>query len=147
MRSRLDSDRRYMLGKPGRRPAASELVEVEFGEHSGWLVEDDIGMLESPPAAKGVRLIPPGDPYLLKVNRPLVAPQPELRRRLFRPVASPGAILKDGCLVGLWRVRAKRSKADIAVEKIRRFRVGDLEEEAERVAKLRGADEAALVLA
>lgn len=103
--------------------------------------------LESPPAAEGIRLIPPGDPYLQKLNRPLLAPDPELRKRLFRPVASPGAVLRDGRLTGLWRVKAQGSKAEFTVEEPARLPRGDLEEEAQRVAELRGAAEAALVLA
>lgn len=183
--ARLDSERRYTLGKPGRTPAASEavrrflgfygparpgdfaewaglakphahrlwdeaagdLAEVGAGKSKGWLMSEDMGALESPPAAEGIRLIPPGDPYLQKPNRPLLAPDLELRKRLFRPVASPGAVLRDGRLTGLWRVKAKGRKAELTVEKLGRLPRGDLEEEAQRVAELRGAAEAAVVLA
>ena len=105
------------------------------------------GTLETPPAAEGVRLIPPGDPYLQKPNRELLAPDPQLRKRLFRPVASPGAVLNDGRLAGLWKVKAKGKKGEITVEKLRRLARGDLEEPAQRVAELRGAVEAAIVIA
>ncbi len=181
---RLDSERRYRVGKPGRAPAASEavrrflgfygpagprdfaewaglakshagrlwaeteglLAEVRVGKSRGWLMSEDMDALESPPAAEGIRLIPPGDPYLQKPNRALLAPEPDLRKRLFRPVASPGAVLKDGRLAGLWRVKAKGKKAEITVEKLGRLARGDLEEEARRLAELRGATEAAVVL-
>ena len=183
--ARLDSERRYRMGKPGRTPAASEavgrflgfygpanpgdfaewaglakphaqrlwdevagdLAEVPVGKSRGWLMSADTGALESPPAAQGIRLIPPGDPYLQKPNRPLLAPDTKLRKRLFRPVASPGAVLKDGRLAGLWRVKAKGRKAELTVEKLGRLARRDLEQEAERVAELRGAAEAALVVA
>jgi hypothetical protein len=102
--------------------------------------------LDSPPRAEGVRLIPPGDPYLQKPNRPLLAPAAELRRRLFRPVASPGAVLKGGRLAGLWRVRAKGEKAEIAVERLGNLTRGDLAEEVQRVAEVRGASDAVLAL-
>jgi hypothetical protein len=182
---RLDSERRYRRGEPGRTPTASEavrrflgfygpatpgdfaewaglakphaqrlwdkavgdLAEVRVGERDEWLLREDMGALESPPAAEGIRLLPPGDPYLQKPNRPLLAPDAGLRKRLFRPVASPGAVLRDGRLAGLWRVKAKGTKAELTVEKLGRFSRRDLEEEAERVAELRGAAEAALVLA
>jgi len=182
---RLDSERRYTKGRPGRTPAASEpvrrflhfygpakpgefaewaglakphaqrlwdeaageLVEVRVGKTTVWLLSADKGALESPPAAEGIRLIPPGDPYLQKPNRPLLAPDAELRERLFRPVASPGAVLKDGRLVGLWRLKVKGGKAELTVEKLGRLARGDLEEEAQRVAELRAADDAAVVLA
>ena len=127
--------------------AASDLAEVRAGKSRGWILSDDIDAIESPPSAEGIRLLPPGDPYLQKPNRPLLAPDQELRKRLFRPVASPGAVLSDGRLTGLWRAKAKGKKAEIAVEKVGRLRRADLEEEAQRVAELRGAAEAALVLA
>jgi hypothetical protein len=180
---RLDSDRRYVLGKPGRAPAASgaverflhfygpstvgdfadwaglakphaerlwkqvegDLTEVSFGKAAGRdtrkasALARDLDELESPGDAGGVRLLPAGDPYLQKANRPLLAPDADLRKRLFRPVASPGVVIKDGRLVGLWRVKAKGSKAAITVEKIGRLAKADLEAEAGRVAGLRGA--------
>lgn len=183
--ARLDSERRYTRGEPGRTPTASEavrrflgfygpakagdfaewaglakphahrlwdevagdLAEMRVGKSKGWLMSEDLGALGSPPAAEGIRLIPPGDPYLQKVNRPLLAPDPELRKRLFRPVASPGAVLSNGRLTGLWRVKAKGRKAELNVEKLGRLPRGDLEEEAQRVAELRGASEAVIVLA
>jgi hypothetical protein len=126
---------------------AGGLAEVRVGKGTGWLRSEDVGALESPPAAEGIRLIPPGDPYLQKPNRALLAPDPELRKRLFRPVASPGAVLRNGRLIGLWRVRAKGRKAELTVEALGRLPRGDLEDEAQRVAELRGAADAAVVLA
>jgi hypothetical protein len=108
-------------------------------------LKQDAGALESPPAAKGLRLLPPGDPYLQKPNRPLLAADPELRKRLFRPVGSPGAVLRDGRLAGLWRAKAKGRKVEVTVEQLGRVPRGDLEHEAQRVAQLRGAAEAVLV--
>jgi DNA glycosylase AlkZ-like len=124
--------------------AADELAEVRIGRNAAWLLGEDAGTLESPPGAEGIRLIPPGDPYLQKPNRPLLAPDAELRKRLFRPVGSPGAVLRDGRLAGLWRAESKGRKAVLTVEKLGRLRRGDLEEEAQRVAQLRGAAEAAV---
>jgi hypothetical protein len=126
---------------------ADDLATVRVPGGDGWLMREDMSALESPPAAEGIRLIPPGDPYLQKPNRPLLAPDPELRKRLFRPVASPGVVLADGRLTGLWRAKTKGRKAELAVEEFARIRRGDLEEEAQRVAKLRGAAVASLVIA
>jgi len=127
--------------------AAGDLAEVRVGKRKGWLMSEDLGALDSPPAAEGIRLLPAGDPYLQKPNRLLLASGPELRKRLFRPVASPGAVLRDGRLTGLWRVKARGGKAELTVEKLGRLPRGDLEEQAQRVAELRGAAEAAVVLA
>jgi hypothetical protein len=174
---RLDSERRYTRGKPGRAPAASravrrflafygpstpgdfaewaglarshaqrlwddvagDLVELQVGKTKAWLLAEDLAELESPPAAEGVRLLPPGDPYLQKPNRALLVPDPALRKRLFRPVASPGAVLKDGRLAGLWRIKLKGRAAELTVEPLGRISRVALDEEARRVAELRGA--------
>ena len=182
--ARLDSERCYVLGKPGRAPAAGEAVrrflhfyapatstdfaawaglakphaqrlwaqvegdldEVSVGKRKAWVLSDDAAMLDSPPAAEGIRLIPPGDPYLQKPNRTPLTPEDELRKRLFRPVASPGAVLKDGRLSGLWRVKAKGRRAQITVERLGRVAREDLEQEAQRISDLRGASELVLVV-
>lgn len=81
-----------------------------------------------------------------KPNRALLAPYPEQRKRLFRLVASPGAVLRDGRLAGIWRVKAKGRRVEIAVERLGRLRRADLEREASRVAELRGAVDARVIL-
>jgi hypothetical protein len=125
--------------------AAADLAEVRVGKDRAWHLSEDSGALESPPAAEGVRLIPPVDPYLQRPNRALLVPDPTLRGRLSRPLASPGAVLIAGRLGGLWRVRAKCSRAEITVERLGRLPRADLEQEAQRVARVRGATEATLV--
>ena len=125
---------------------ADDLVDVAVGDRRAWLLAEDLPALESPPTAEGIRLLPPGDPYLQKPNRPLLAADPELRKRLFRPVGSPGAVLSDGRLVGLWRAKATDRRTDITVEPLVRIARGALEAEAQRVAELRGSGDCRLVL-
>jgi Winged helix DNA-binding domain len=182
---RLDSERRYMRGRPGRAPASGEavrrflhffgpakpgefadwaglakphasrlwdelrdeLAEVNTGRGASWLLSEDMDVLESPAAARGIRLLPPGDPYLQKPNRPLLAADPELRTRLFRSVGSPGAVLKDGRLAGLWRARLRGRRAEVAVEQLGSLPRVELEEEARHVGELRGAADVTLALA
>jgi hypothetical protein len=127
--------------------AAGELAEVRAGRGGPvFVLGGDEAELASPPDAAGVRLLPPGDPYLQKPNRPLLAPDDALRKRLFRPVASPGAVLRDGRLVGLWRMQAKGRKAELAVEKLGRLAKKDVADEARRVAGLRGLGDVAVAV-
>jgi Winged helix DNA-binding domain len=65
---------------------------------------------------------------------------------VFRPVASPGVVVKDEELAGLWRVKARGKKDEIAIEKLSRLSREDVEEEAGRIAELRGIGEPVLVL-
>jgi hypothetical protein len=120
-------------------------AEPELSEAGdAWMRKADRRALGSPPAAEGIRLIPPGDPYLQKPNRRLLAPDDALRKRLFRPVASPGAVLKDGRLVGLWRAKARGKKLEVSVERLGRLSKAAVADEAQRLAALRGAGEAAV---
>ena len=134
------------IGKPHARrlwDGVADLAEVD----GAWMLAEDQRALASRPGAEGIRLLPPGDPYLQKPNRPLLAPDPELRKRLFRPVASPGVVLADGRLAGAWRAKAMGKKLELTVEKLGRVARKDVAEEAQRVAALRGAAEAVVVLA
>ena len=176
---RMDSERRFRAGRPGRRrkgadlaraylrfygpaevkgfaawaglaPAqgrrlwdeiADELVEVEWKGGRGWIAEGDRRALDSPPQASGTRLIPPRDPYLQQADRETLVPDAAVRKRLFRAVASPGAVLRDGALAGMWKAKvaaatAPRSRSSAS----RRSTATSSSASARGVAKLRGAD-------
>jgi hypothetical protein len=115
-----------------------ELVEADGGS----VLAEDAADLESPPQVEGLRLLPPGDPFLQRPNRTTLVPDPALRKRVFRPVGSPGVVVQDGDLAGLWRPRARGAKLELAVEAVGRIDHEALEAEAQRMAQLRGAREA-----
>jgi hypothetical protein len=79
-------------------------------------------------------------------NRSLLAPDASLRKDLFRAVGSPGVVLEDGRLVGSWKATRKGRKLELTVRRLGRVARADLEEEAARVAALRGAADVAVVL-
>jgi Winged helix DNA-binding domain len=118
------------------RPHAQRLWDAVSDElarvDGGWVLAEDVPALESPPAAHGVRLLPPGDPYLQPPNRPLLAPDDAVRKRLFRPVSSPGAVLSDGRLAGLWRAR----KSEVSIEPLEPIPRETLEAETDRLRAL-----------
>ena len=117
-----------------------DLVEVAVDAGRAWALREDEAELDSPPPARGVRLLPPRDPYLQHPDRSAVTPDAALRKRLFRPVGGPGAVLQDGRLAGLWRVRAKGRRAEIEIEALGPVDREALEAEAARVAELRGSE-------
>jgi hypothetical protein len=121
-----------------------ELVEVRLDGRRVWLLPEDAGQLQSPPDARGLHLLPPGDPYLQRSNRALLVPDPDLRKRAFRSVASPGVVLQDGQVAGLWRARARGKQFEIDVEQLARIDLDALRDEADRVAQLRSAQAALL---
>lgn len=117
-----------------------ELAEVRLDGRRAWLLRADEPELASPPQARGVRLLPPRDPYVQHPDRATLVPDPDVRKRLFRPIANPGAVLQDGRLAGLWRVRARGTRSEVEVEELERIDRDELEAEAARVAEVRGAE-------
>lgn len=118
-----------------------ELVAVRVDGRTAHLLADDLDALDDVAPPEGVRLLPPGDPALQKPARELLVPDAAVRKRLFRPVASPGAVLRDGRIVGLWRTRVAGRRLRIEVEPVdRRCTARAVGEEAERIARLRGRE-------
>ena len=107
--------------------------------------EEEEGSTRKPRRAKGVRLLAAGDPLLLARDRDALVPDKELRGRVFRPTGSPGVVLHDGELAGLWRARKKGRRLEVEVEEL-----GDaldleaVRREAERLAPLRGCTDVAV---
>ena len=128
-----------------------DAVETVDSDGGGALLPGDVAAAASPPTARGIRLLPPGDPYLQKPNRALLAPDDATRKRLFRPTASPGAVLQDGRLVALWRAKAKGKTTTILdvepLAKTPKLRRAELDDEAQRIAALRGTPQLSLVIA
>jgi hypothetical protein len=122
---------------------AGELAELSVAGSRGWLLADDVDVVASAPSPAGLRLLPPGDPFLAGPNRALLAPDPGLRKRLFRSLWSPGAVLAGGRVVGIWRVRG----AEFAVEPCGPVDRDALAAEAARVAAVRGEEPAVVRLA
>jgi hypothetical protein len=110
-----------------------ELVQVG----KAFLLAADQGLFENPPAPRGTRLLGPGDPLLNARDRAVLAPDEALRRRIWRPVGSPGVVLHDGRLAGLWRARKQGRKLTVETEWL--GEAVDIRDEAERLAALRGA--------
>jgi hypothetical protein len=123
-----------------------ELLAVRLDGRRAWLLADDREPFESPSDGHGLHLLPAGDPYLQRPNRKLLVPDAELRKRAFRPVASPGVVLQDGHVAGLWRARARGKRLEIDVEQVGRIDRDALQAEAQRVAELRDAQTVALNL-
>jgi hypothetical protein len=124
-----------------------ELAEVDLEGRRVWLLARDQADLDAPPAIRGLRLLPPRDPYLQQQDRGTLVPDPDLRKRVFRAVNSPGAVLQDGRLAGLWRARARGKRLEVAVEPLAAIDRDALDAEANRVAALRGSDAAELKVA
>jgi hypothetical protein len=134
---------------------AGELVEVRV-ERDGarprraWALAADADRLAAPPAADGVRLLPPGDPLLLARDRDLLFPDPAVRKRAWKPIGSPGVVVAGGELVALWRGRKQGRALAVEVEPLVPLAEAvraEIAEAAERAAAHRGCAGATVAFA
>jgi len=77
------------------------------------LPTDLVETLCATPAAEGVVLVPPGDPYLRQVDRTMLVPDGKRRSQVWKALSGPGALLVDGEVAGTWRYR--RSDGELSI--------------------------------
>jgi len=123
---------------------ATGLVEVSVEGRSAWLPEAAVDALKTAPPPELVRLLGPFDPYMQARDRDLIVPDKSVHKALWPVLGRPGVLLVDGEIAGLWRTKASGSKLTISVEAFGPLpdAVWDrVEEEAARVAEVRGASD------
>jgi hypothetical protein len=109
-----------------------DLVEVSIDDRSGWMHEADEAAFDERPDVEGVRLLPPGDPFLWREQR------------------GSGVVLVDGSMVARWRPLAERGRFVVELQRDEPvptsldFAIGH---EAERLATAAGCDSVVVRLA
>ncbi|GHH75029.1 winged helix DNA-binding domain-containing protein [Promicromonospora soli] len=124
-----------------------ELTVVEYGGAS-WILTEDLDALRSAPTPKGVRLLPPRDPYTQLRDRETIIDK-RYHRDVWKTVGEPGTVLANGEIVGTWRPRKSGRKLTITIRTFASLRArdkGSLQSEAEQVGPLRGASSVAVEL-
>ena len=117
-----------------------ELTQVEFGGTS-WILTEDLDALRSAPRPKGVRLLPPRDPYTQMRDRETIVDK-KYHPEVWKTVGEPGTVLAGGKIIGTWRPRKSGRKLAITIKTFGTLPDRDkksLQGEAEQVAPLRGA--------
>ena len=127
----------------------ADLAEVTVGNRRSWLPAAAVGELKAAERAAGVRLLPPMDALLQARDRDLVVPDKKQQKQVWRTLGNPGVLLLDGEIAGVWRAKmAGKKRIDLTVTPFgplsakARKAVGD---EADQVARARGAEEATVV--
>lgn len=100
------------------------------------------------PAGGAVRMLGPYDPYVQLRDRAVLVDDEARRKALWPVLGRPGAVVRDGDVVGTWRPRTRKGSLALAVDPwvawpaaLRRA----VEAEAERLAAFRGVDPGGLV--
>jgi hypothetical protein len=135
--------------------SAGHLVPVaaDGDERSrGWVyVEDEEDFRAVRPAdVRGVRLVPPGDPFLQQRDRGTLIADRARQKEVWTALGGPGVVVIDGGAAGTWRARKKGSTLTLTVKPFERLRPRDvrgIEAEAEVVAVARGTDLAGVAVA
>lgn len=118
-----------------------ELTPVDIDGRRAWILAGDLDDLQSSPTARGVRLLPPHDPYLQMRDRESIVDK-QHHRQLWKTVGDPGAVLADGRIAGTWRPRKTGCRLTLTLdtfEPLSKALREQLHAEAEHVAELRGA--------
>ncbi|MBL1067580.1 DNA glycosylase AlkZ-like family protein [Streptomyces sp. 7-21] len=98
-----------------------ELRQVTVGGARYWVHADQLERLTSAPDPGGVRLLPPYDPYTEVGDRALLVPDPARRRAVWRAAGSPGVVLVDGEIAGVWRQRRARGRVTLRIRPFAAF--------------------------
>jgi len=115
-----------------------DAVEVQLDGGLRWALTEDVDALTAGPVHT-TRLLGPFDPYLQTRDRSLLVPDEARAKDLWRTLGRPGGVLVDGEIAGTWRPRKGR-RLDVQVELWRDVDVPALEEQAARLAAVRGAE-------
>lgn len=119
------------------------LIEVRVDGRRAWIPEENLEALRTAAPPRLVRLLPTLDPYLQARDRDLLVPDKTRQRALWRILGSPGALYAHGEIAGAWRARmAGRGRLDVSVQPFGALPTSirtAVEEEAQRVAEVRGA--------
>lgn len=125
---------------PWWNPIEGELAQVDF-RGASWILTEDLDALRSGPTARGVRLLPPGDPYTQMRDRETIV-DPAHHRQVWTAAGAPGTVLVDGAIAGTWRPRKSGRKLTLTVTTFRALSARQektLRDEAALVGPLRGA--------
>jgi hypothetical protein len=93
----------------------ADLLSVSVGSGQCWLHREDLPAFESPKSARGVRLLPPHDAFLLQRDRAALIPDVQLRKVVWRRAGNPGVVLLDGRVVATWRPQKKAKELLLTV--------------------------------
>lgn len=96
----------------------SDVVDVEVDGDLRTVLADDAETLEAvdEPASPVVRLLGPYDLFVQARDRDLLVPDAARHTELWPTLGRPGAVLRDGEVVGTWRPRARGRRLALALD-------------------------------
>lgn len=120
----------------------AEIIEVDRGRRA-WMLAEDVESLRAATMPRGVRLLPPRDPYTQMRDRETIVSK-DHHSEVWKTVGEPGAVLVDGSIAGTWRAKksGQRLKVDVATFATASAQVKKaINTEAEAIGTLRAAND------
>ncbi len=99
------------------RSLEQELEEVDFDGTKSWIGRGDLKDLASATMPKGVRFLPPHDPFLESRDRETFVPEKGLQQLIWRAVGNPGVLMVDGQFAGTWRSTKKGKRLHFGIDR------------------------------
>lgn len=118
-----------------------DAVEISVDGVRAWVLAADLDRLAEPPP-KVTRLLGPFDLFLQARDRSLLVGEPARAKALWPVLGRPGAVLRDGEIVGTWRPRKAAALLTVLVEPWAELSAAEaraVTEQAERLAGYRRA--------
>ena len=84
---------------------APELATVDVEGEEALMLAEDVEAAGAAPPPKGVRVLPPEDPYVNRLAAAVLMPDPSHRKLLYPKAPPPGAVVVNGEVAATWRRR------------------------------------------
>jgi hypothetical protein len=123
----------------------ADLAEVSVDGHRTWLPAEQLDALLGTGPVRGVRLLPPSDPFLQARDRTVLVPDKAQAKEVWRILGNPGVLLLDGEIAGTWRAKAVRRRLELTLTPwlpLTRKTKAAIEAEAQTVAAVRALEAA-----
>ena len=119
-----------------------ELAPVTVEGKRGWMLAEDMDALtRAVPPEEPLRLLGAHDPYLDARDRALLLGDTALQRKVWKTVANPNVVLRQGRVAGIWQTKTVRGKLESTVTLFEDFSPAErtvLAEKTEEYAAFRG---------
>lgn len=91
-----------------------EMEPVFVGKKTCYLLSSDMESLLHPGRSDSrLMLLGAHDPYLDIRDRAVLLDSPALQKSVWKTVANPGAIIRGGRIVGIWKIKTGKDKLDV----------------------------------
>nr|WP_042194685.1 winged helix DNA-binding domain-containing protein [Kibdelosporangium sp. MJ126-NF4]CEL21479.1 hypothetical protein [Kibdelosporangium sp. MJ126-NF4]CTQ95954.1 hypothetical protein [Kibdelosporangium sp. MJ126-NF4] len=92
------------------------LVEVDVDGRAAWIPESEVDLLLDPPEPPRALLVPTSDPFMQERDKLMLVPDKAHHKAMWPVIGQPGAVLVDGDVAGIWRVKASgRRKLEVRI--------------------------------